>query len=91
MMMPTKLTLEPTVGTLIGSQQIMVVPIGGADKMNNNGIPVLPQYQRTSPTKNLLCGSELTITRNIEPMHTSSNDSTVTIVETSDSDINGRP
>ena len=88
--MPTKLTLDPTTATLIGNHQIMVVPIGGTDKLNNNGIPLVSQYYPTGPQKSLIHGSELTITRNVEPMHTSSNDSSVTIVETSDSDMNGK-
>ena len=90
MMMPTKLTLDPTTATLIGNHQIMVVPIGGTQKINNNGIPLVSPYQPIGPQKSLIHGNELTITRNVEPMHTSSNDSSVTIVETSDSDMNGK-
>ena len=100
MMMPTKLTLEGTAATLIGNHQIMVVPIGSNEKISNNGMPLLPPFpQRTNapngPPKNVIHGNELTITtRNIieQPMNnnTSSNDSSVTIVETSDSDMNGK-
>ena len=100
MMMPTKLTLEGTTATLIGNHQIMVVPIGGTEKINNNGIPLLPPFQQrtntatSGPPKNIIQGNELTITtRNVierQPMNnTSSNDSSITIVETSDSDMNG--
>ena len=99
-MMPTKLTLEGTTATLIGNHQIMVVPIGGTEKINNNGIPLLPPFQQrtntatSGPPKNIIQGNELTITtRNVierQPMNnTSSNDSSITIVETSDSDMNG--
>ena len=100
MMMPTKLTLDGTAATLIGNHQIMVVPIGSNEKISNNGMPLLPHFpQRTNapngPPKNVIHGNELTITtRNIieQPMNnnTSSNDSSVTIVETSDSDMNGK-
>ena len=99
-MMPTKLTLEGTTATLIGNHQIMVVPIGGTEKINNNGIPLLPPFQQranaatSGPPKHIIQGNELTIaTRNVierQPMNnTSSNDSSITIVETSDSDMNG--
>ena len=99
--MPTKLTLEGTAATLIGNHQIMVVPIGSNEKISNNGLPLLPPFpQRTNapngPPKNVIHGNELTITtRNIIEQHmnnnnTSSNDSSVTIVETSDSDMNGK-
>ena len=93
--MPTKLTLEPTTATLIGNHQIMVVPIGSTEKINNNGIPLLPPYPRSTNghQKNIIQGNELTIaTKNImeQPMNTSSNDSSVTLVETSDSDMNGK-
>ena len=46
MMMPTKLTLEPTTATLIGNHQIMVVPIGSTEKMNNNGNNVVLQIRK---------------------------------------------
>ena len=99
-MMPTKLTLEGTTATLIGNHQIMVVPIGGTEKINNNGIPLLPPFQQrtnaatSGPPKSIIQGNELTITtRNVierQTMNnTSSNDSSITIVETSDSDMNG--
>ena len=72
----------------------MVVPIGSTEKINNNGMPLLPPYPRTNGLqKSIIQGNEMTITtRNIieqQPMNTSSNDSSVTIVETSDSDMNG--
>ena len=105
MMMPTKLTLEGTTATLIGNHQIMVVPIGGTEKISNNSsVPLLPPFQQqrtnganTGPPKNLIQGNELTITtRNVierqlmNDNNTSSNDSSITIVETSDSDMNGK-
>ena len=91
MMMPTGLTLNPTTATVIGNHQIMVVPIGGgSDKINNNGIPLITALQRASTTNTLAQGNELNITRNVEPMHISSNDSSITLVETSDSDVNGK-
>ena len=88
MMVPTKMTLEPTTTTLIGNHQIMI--IGGAEKSNNPGNPLLVPLQRTSHQTNILQRNELNVANNIEAMHTSSRDSTVTIVETSDSDINGK-
>ena len=105
MMMPTKLTLEGTTATLIGNHQIMVVPIGGTEKISNNSsVPLLPPFQQqrtnganTGPPKSLIQGNELTITtRNVierqlmNDNNTSSNDSSITIVETSDSDMNGK-
>ena len=91
MMMPTGLTLNPTTATVIGNHQIMVVPIGGgSDKINNNGIPLITALQRASTTNTMAQGNELNITRNVEPMHISSNDSSITLVETSDSDVNGK-
>ena len=91
MMMPTGLTLNPTTATVIGNHQIMVVPIGGgSDKINNNGIPLITALQRASTTNTMAQGHELNITRNVEPMHISSNDSSITLVETSDSDVNGK-
>ena len=91
MMMPTGLTLNPTTATVIGNHQIMVVPIGGgSDKINNNGIPLITALQRASTTNTVVQGNDFNITRNVEPMHISSNDSSITLVETSDSDVNGK-
>ena len=92
MMMPTGLPRNPTTATVIGNHQIMVVPIGGgSDKINNNGIPLITALQRASTTNNVVQGNDFNITRNVEPMHISSNDSSITLVETSDSDVNGKP
>ena len=91
MMMPTGLTLNPTTATVIGNHQIMVVPIGGgSDKINNNGIPLITALQRASTTNTVVQRNDFNITRNVEPMHISSNDSSITLVETSDSDFNGK-
>ena len=91
MMMPTGLPRNPTTATVIGNHQIMVVPIGGgSDKINNNGIPLITALQRASTTNNVVQGNDFNITRNVEPMHISSNDSSITLVETSDSDVNGK-
>ena len=89
MMVPTKLSVDPTTATLISNHQIMI--IGGAEKINNNPDSLLAPFQQTCHQTNIINRNELNVARSLEPMQTPSTDSTVTIVEPCDSDINGKP
>ena len=86
MIVPTKLTLESGNNTnVFNNRQIMIT--GGAEKISN--LQAMP-FQRPSQQTNSVCKNELNVTNKPDTVHTSNGDPTITILETRDSDMNGK-
>ena len=60
---------------------------GGAEKISN--LQAMP-CQRPSQQTNSVCKNELNVTNKPDTVHTSNGDPTITILETRDSDMNGK-
>ena len=86
MIVPTKLTLEPVNNTnVFNNHQIMIT--GGTEKISN--LQAVP-FQRQGQQMNSVCKNELNVTNKPDTVRTSNGDPTITILETRDSDMNGK-